>query len=298
MVVPVAAGFTTGTRYTLVTATGGVTGSFSGVSTASPLLAPSLSYDGNDAYVTLGQLSLTTALTGVGGTGNQRATAAGYDLAEAANAGAYAASLAAFDTLSAAGVRASLDRLSGESYTGFATTALQSGALFAGQVQHQAVLARLGASDGPEGQVALAAGNRVQLASLSGDGSDSVTDPVAALDRPWGVWLSGYGQTGQIAGDGNAHRLSETIAGASIGVDYKIDPSLRIGAALGAGGTNFSLDNGGGHGQVDRTQVALYADYTAGPAYLDGMLGVGYGDGRMRRDVSLPGLPALAFGQR
>jgi outer membrane autotransporter protein len=138
----------------------------------------------------------------------------------------------------------------------------------------------------------MAAGGRQELARLDG-GTD---DPVANVDKPWGVWTAGYGQVGQLSGDGNSHRLDETIAGGSVGADYKLTPALRVGAGLGYGGTSFSLDDGGGRAQVDHTQLALYADYTRGPAYLDGTVGVGYGDGTTRRNVSLPGLPGQASG--
>ncbi|HXP97092.1 MAG TPA: autotransporter outer membrane beta-barrel domain-containing protein, partial [Telmatospirillum sp.] len=201
------------------------------------------------------------------------------------------ASLAALDTLSASGVRSTLDRLSGEPYTGLATTALASGDLFTGLIRRQSLAA---SSDGPsQGQSASGTGNRVQLASLA---SDWGYDPVPRIDKPWGMWVSGYGQTGGISSDGNAHRLNETISGGVVGVDYKVNPQLRIGMAFGAGNTSFSLNNDGGRGSVDQTQAALYADYDWGAAYLAGQLGVAYGDGRVRRDVSLPGLPAVATG--
>jgi subtilase-type serine protease len=71
---------------------------------------------------------------------------------------------------------------------------------------------------------------------------------------------------------------------------------LRVGAALGYGGTTFSLDNGGGRAEVDHTQFAFYGNYALGAAYLDGMIGAAYGDGTTRRNVSLPGASAQASG--
>jgi uncharacterized protein with beta-barrel porin domain len=274
--------------YTIVNAAGGVTGTFGGVTTGSALLAPSLSYDANDAFVTLGQQSVASATA----TPNQRATAVAFDAGLAANPGGFATVIRGLDQLNAAGVASSLDRLSGESHAGLATTALQAGTAFLGQFAQQGVLARLGASGTASGQSAMAAGGRQELARLDG-GSD---DPVANVDKPWGVWTSGYAQTGQLAGDGNAHRLDETIAGGAVGADYELTPALRVGAGLGYGGTTFSLDNGGGRAQIDHTQFAFYAGYTAGRAYLDGTLGVAYGDGTTRRNVSLPGATAEAQG--
>jgi uncharacterized protein with beta-barrel porin domain len=225
-------------------------------------------------------------------TANQHAVAVAFDAGMAANPTGFHNAIRGLDQLNAAGVTSSLTRLSGESHASLSTTALQTGTSFTGQFSSQAALARLGASGTASGQTAMEAGGRQELARLDG-GAD---DPIANIDKPWGVWTAGYGQVGQVAGDGNVHRLDETIAGGSVGADYKLTPALKVGAGLGYGGTTFSLDDGGGRGQVDHTQFALYADYTMGPAYLDGTMGVAYGDGTTRRNVSLPGLPGQASG--
>lgn len=297
LIVPLGGGITNGARYTIVTASGGVNGAFSSVSSASPLLAFSLSYDVNDVYATAAQLGLSS----VGGTGNQRAVAGAFDAAMAANGSAYAASIAALDTLSAAGVHSALDRLSGEVYTGVATTALALGDRFGSEIRREGF-----ASSAAEGQFT---GNRVQFASLDAMASldtDASSKPSSSrsssskssssVDKPWGMWLSGYGQTGRVSGDGNAHDLNETISGGVGGLDYQVDPRLRIGLAVGAGHANFSLDNDGGRGSIDQTQAALYGGYDWGKVYLNGQLGIAAGRWRVQRDVSLPGLPGVAIG--
>jgi len=301
-VVPSGTFLAASTPYTILTASGGVTGTFrGGVTIGSALLAPTLSYDANDAIVTLAQLPVASpppppvappSPPALVETPNQHATAVAFDAGLAANPGGFAGAIRGLDQLNASGVTSSLTRLSGESHADLTTTALQTGTSFLHQFANQGALARLGAAGTASGQSAMAAGGRQELASLTG-GSDN---PVANIDRPWGVWTSGYGQTGRLAGDGNAHRLDETIAGGAVGADYKLTPALRVGAGLGYGGTTFSVDDGGGRAQIDHTQVALYANYTAGAAYLDGTVGFAYGDGTTRRNVSLPGLPAQASG--
>ena len=273
--------------YEIVTATDGVSGTFSGSTISTALLSDVLSYDANDAFVTLFQRSIADNISG---TRNQHAVAVALDRGSALNSLGFAAAIAGIDTLSDANVRSSLDRLSGESHASLTTTALQAGSLFANQFHQQGVLARLGANGTASGQSAMLAGGRQNLARLDG-GTD---DPVANADMPWGVWASGYGQTGQISGDANSHRLDETIAGGTVGADYKVLPNLRVGAGIGYGGTTFSLDDGGGRGQVDHTQFAVYGDYTMGAVYVDAMIGYAYGDGTTSRNVSLPGTRATA----
>jgi len=282
-----------GTRYTILTASSGVSGVFGQVTFGNALLAPDLTYDPNDVVVTFGQLPVSTATSTPlgGGTPNQSATAFALDKAVAANPAAFAATLTGLDQMSAAQVRASLDRLSGENFASLPTIALMAGEQFVSQFQQQAILARLGDSASAAGRDAAAAGGRQQLASLNGA---PVTNPWANLSLPWGIWAAGYGQMGHLDGDGNTHGLSESVTGAAVGADYKVNPALRVGLAVGYGSAAYSLDNGGGAGDVNYTQVGVYSDYTKGPVYLEGMLGVAVGNGSTSRDASLPGAPAQA----
>jgi outer membrane autotransporter protein len=280
-------------RYTILTASGGVSGAFSHATFTNALLAPNLTFDPNDVVVTFTQLpvSAATSVPFGGGTPNQRATAAALDNAVKANPAAFAATLAGLDQMTAPQVRASLDRLSGENHASLPTIALLAGEQFVNQFQQQSTLARLGDSATAAGRDAAAAGGRQQLASLSGAPS---RDPWANLSLPWGIWAAGYGQTGHLDGDGNTHGLSESVTGAAVGADYKVNPALRVGLAVGYGSAAYSLDNGGGSGDVNYTQAGVYSGYTKGPVYLDGMVGVAVGDGSSTRDASLPGSPAQA----
>ena len=275
--------------YAIVTATDGVSGTFSGSTLNTNLLSDVLTYDADDAFVTLFQRSIAANISG---TRNQHAVAVAIDQGSAINPAAFSGAVASIDTLSDANVRSALDRLSGESHASLTTTALQAGSLFANQFHQQGVLARLGDNGTASGQTAMAAGGRQNLARLDG----GTNDPVANADMPWGVWASGYGQTGQLSGDGNSHRLDETIAGGIVGADYKVLPNLRVGAAVGYGGTTFSLDNSGGRGQVDHTQFAVYGGYTMGAVCVDAMIGYSYGDGTTSRNVTLSGGAATAYG--
>jgi uncharacterized protein with beta-barrel porin domain len=279
-----------GTQYTILTASNGITGSFESVTLTSALLTPSLSYGADDVILSL---AAETSIASVAGTPNERAVGAALDAASAAEPSGFGATVLGLDQLSTSGVRATLDRLSGENNAGLTTTALMAGDQFLGLVQRQLSFAHLGAVASAGDQTAMAMGSRVQLASLSG-GPDG--DPMARVLKPWSVWASGYGQNGQIDGDGNTHNLSETIAGGAFGADYRISPRFLVGAGLGAGNTDFNLSDSAGQGNVNHTQLALYGDYAEGRAYLDGTLGGAYGQGSTRRDTAVPGTPSTAYG--
>ena len=62
------------TTYTIVTATGGVTGTYSGLTSNLAFVTPSLSYDANNVFLTL-----QTSFAGGGGTGNEIAVGGALD---------------------------------------------------------------------------------------------------------------------------------------------------------------------------------------------------------------------------
>lgn len=277
---PSGGNFASGTTLTFLTASGGITGNFADVTSTSPLLIPALSFDATDGFVSFSQRSVVSGIALVGGTANEAATAGGFDAANIANPAVLAPVLDHLDTLTAAGLKGALGQMSGEAYADTATMALGAGALFTDQIQREGAL--LAGGDLAGSEEALDGGNRVQLASLG-------TDPIPNADRPWGVWMSGYGQSLNMNGNGNANALDGTYGGGLAGLDYAVRPGLRVGMALGAATTNFSLDALGDQSTVQQTQFAVYADDDQGPAYLDGLAGAAYGDGNVTRKLGLAG---------
>jgi outer membrane autotransporter protein len=117
------------------------------------------------------------------------------------------------------------------------------------------------------------------------------------LAAPWAAWATGYGATGSVDGDGNSHRLDETIGGGAIGLDGRVAPGLMVGLGLGYASTSLGVNDGGGQGDVDAVQAGLYASWAGGDGfYADGAVGYAHGSNSLSRDVSLPGLPGTAKG--
>jgi uncharacterized protein with beta-barrel porin domain len=281
---------TAGTQYTILSASNGVNGTFGTVTASLALLSPTVAYNIDNVVVSFSQLPVASAAIHAG-TPNQLATARAFDQASAVNPALMNAALAGLDQLSAGGVRDALNRISGENHADLPTIALMAGRQFADQVGQQTVSARGIDSGTSGGQATMMASGRQQFATASGAAS---TDAMDNLVLPWGVWSSAYGQTGHLGGDGNASGLTESVGGIAVGTDYKVNPALRIGVALGHGQTAFTLNDGGGAGNVGYTQIGVYGDYGQGPAYVHGLVGFAHGDGTTTRDVSLPGLPGSA----
>jgi outer membrane autotransporter protein len=163
------------------------------------------------------------------------------------------------------------------------------------------LLGQAGQNHAPTGGVmALAAGSaaaRVALAGPAGT-SDAAEGPlgeaVAAASEgvaaPWSAWASGFGATGSVDGDGNSHRLDETIAGGAVGLDGRVAPGLLVGVGLGYASTALGVNDGGGQGDVDAVQAGLYASWAGGDGfYADGVLGYAHGSNSLSRNCQPAG---------
>jgi uncharacterized protein with beta-barrel porin domain len=97
----------------------------------------------------------------------------------------------------------------------------------------------------------------------------------AVASRPWNVWASGYGGRATIGGDPatiGSHDASVRDYGYAGGFDYRITPDTTLGFALGGGGTDWSIANALGTGRSDVFQGGLYGSTRWGAAYVSAAL--------------------------
>ena len=282
------------TSYRILSATGGVTGAFAGTSlaTASPFFSAALSYDANDAFVTL-----TRSFAGfdLGLTPNQRAVGIALDQAGASPNADIQNALDALEGLTAAQAPNALDQLGGEVYSSFATVQLRGAQLFANLVGQQ-----MAQTHGGAGGILLAqGGTRVQLASRDpfADYLAQTSPDAPQLPRPWSAWASGYGVSGGVAGDGNAHDLGYTLGGTAFGLDDRIAPDLVVGGAFGYMRSDATLSGLSGRATANIYQGAVYASYAPGRFYLDGLLGYAHGNETVTRGIAFTGLSRNATGE-
>ncbi|WP_296345300.1 autotransporter-associated beta strand repeat-containing protein [Reyranella sp.] len=260
------------TTYTIVTATGGLTGTYDGVTSNLAFLTPSLSYDANNVYLLLEQMA--SAFASGAQTANQYAVGMALDTASPTATGDFTTVLTALAGLSTAQGPAALDTISGQPYTGFGTVNILAARSFLNVVGQQTANARVGA-DGTQ---------RVALAEAC----------VIACDTPepprWGAWMSGYGGVGGVGGNNNAGALNYNFGGTAVGVDYRLDPRFLVGLAVGYSSGRQWVANFQGTGWTDNYSVALYASFNQGGFYADALAGYAYSDNRQQRILSIPGL--------
>ncbi|MRI55256.1 autotransporter domain-containing protein [Methylobacterium sp. DB1607] len=246
------------TRYTILSAGGGVNGRFAGVSANFAFLTPFLGYAPNEVYLTLARNDLD--FRAVARTRNETAAAG------AVQAGAVGSPLYdAVAALSAPQARAAFAALAGDAHASRVSTAFATAGLL-----REAVLDRLrwdaapgAAGDGPEDRLPAAyAADRPGPPALA-------SVPARVLDpRVFALWGQGFGSTGRAGSDGNAAALSRSTGGFVLGADLRLDDGLRLGLTGGYRSTSFATAGSAETGMVDGVFGGAYGAYRAGPVSL------------------------------
>jgi outer membrane autotransporter protein len=277
-ILPDSGSYTRNTTYTILTATGGRSGTFAGITGGNfAFLTPSLSYDLNDVFLTL--LLADNAFANGSRTGNQYAVGTVLDQASAGATGDFATVLNALSGLDTVQGPQALNTISGQPVANFGSFNTQTASAL------MAVLgSQLGALHGGAG-----GGTHVAMAGPIDDQACTFVCDVAQPSR-YGTWISGVAGLGSVAGNSNAGTFTYNFGGTAVGADYRLRPDLLVG--LGAGyvsGTQWT-DGFNGRGTTDAFSGSLYASYTPGPLYIDGLVGYAYAIDRLTRTISISGL--------
>jgi len=236
-----------GTRYTLLTAAGGVAGNYAAldatsVPAATPFLRYALAYDPTAVFLDVARSAL--AFHDAGQTRNQRATGAGLDSLPAGNPVATAVS-----GLDVAAARAALDQLSGEIHASARSMLIDDGRLLRDAVASR--LRRATTAPGPAG-VALASRDSARDVAIGRDsGAGNIT-----------AWMHGFGAWGHFGGDGNAARVTRSTGGMVIGADAALDDTWRLGLAAGYSHSALQVRARSASARIDNVHVAVYGGGT------------------------------------
>jgi outer membrane autotransporter protein len=256
-----AGGYRPSATYTILTADGGITGSFGDVTSDFAFLSPTLGYTASAVTLTLRRNDIDFAA--VAATRNQRAVAGAAGTLGSGNA-VYDALL----VLDAPGARAAFDQLSGELHASLAAQLSQDSRLV-----REAALGRMREAAGEPGVYAWAQGLG-GWGHIGGDGNAARIERSAGgalfgfeAVTPQAVRLSGFGgyQRGDVRG-GRAGSAKLDSYHLGLGVD------AQIGAAALRAGYAFSWHDIAAHRRVAFTGFAddLRADYGASTAQIFG----------------------------
>ncbi|GLI94262.1 autotransporter outer membrane beta-barrel domain-containing protein [Methylocystis echinoides] len=253
-------------QYTILTANNGVTGTFTGVTSNLAFLTPSLTYDANNAYLTMTRNGV--GFENVGVTPNQIATGGGVESLGGGNV-IYNAVL----NLSADQARDAFDQLSGEIHSSLKTAMIEDS-----RFVRNAVNDRLRAAFGGVG----ASGGAVSYV-------DGKPVPVAANTDGIAVWGQGFGSWGHMGGDGNAARLERSIGGFFVGADAPVFDTWRFGAVAGYSNSSFNAKDRHSSGSSDNYHVGLYGGTQWGDLAFRTGAAYTWHDISTNRSVSFPG---------
>ena len=259
--------YTIGTRYTVLNATGGISGTFGSLVISGNFGAtrPHIEYDANNVYLVLDQGLITPFL--VGGTPNQRAVAGAIDTA--LTGGSQAAPFLALFGLTAAQLPGALDQLSGEVHVSTAGVLADES-----RYMRDAVLGRLRQASygGNASMASLSVGGPVaafadgELDSALAYGKSPIVTKAPRMVAPsYDVtfWAQGFGARGRFETDGNAATVRRDLAGFISGVDARVGGNGRLGVAAGYTGSKNALD-GRGTADVETAHIAGYGGWSFG----------------------------------
>ena len=227
-----------GSRWTLLSADGGRSGSFDGVVQDMPFVDFALSYGAGSVYLDV--LRNDVNFCAVARTVNECAAAEGIESTGAGN-GFYDAVAALSDP---ATIRGAFDLASGEAYASVQTVVQNNSLLL-----QQAIGDRLRTVS--EGAAASAF---PMLAYGPGDG-----EPVPAAggaDRA--AWGTVFGVRSDINSDQNAAAIDQSTAGFLLGLDVPVGEAWRLGAFAGFDRTTFDIDDRGSSGDIRSVHAGLY----------------------------------------
>ncbi|GAB2575428.1 autotransporter-associated beta strand repeat-containing protein [Dyella jejuensis] len=239
------------THYTILTTGGGVSGGFGAVSSNFAFLTPTLSYDSNNAYLTL--MRNTTGFPVVGVTPNQIHTAAGVEALAFGNN--------VFDAIlpmAVAPARNAFTELSGDNLAS-TRTAIVDDSRF----------------------VRDAINSHLQGVQGSGDVSQS--------DNDGSIWTSAWGHGGDHDSDGNAARMSDTGSGLLVGADRNLD-AWRLGAVAGTGELSNNSTYGAADAHSTDTVFGLYTGYNVDAWQFQGGVAHSWYQTHSHRQIDLAGV--------
>jgi autotransporter-associated beta strand protein len=292
-----AAGSYINKQYTILNATGGVSGTFNTLAnTDLPAnFKSSLSYDSNNAYLNLA-LNFVPPPSGL----NANQQSAANAIVGFFNTNGTIPLV--FGGLTPAG----LTQISGGVATGTQQATFNAMGLFIGLLTDPFIAGRGNPVTSSSTAPQFADDESTNAYASNGKPrSKSERDAYAAVYRKapvmadpftqrWSVWAAGYG--GSQTTDGNAvpgtNDTRSSIGGVAVGADYRFSPYTIAGFALASGATNFSV-NGLGSGRSDLFQAGAFVRHNVGAAYLTGALAYGWQDITTDRTVTIAGTDLL-----
>ena len=268
--------------YSLVTASGGITGTFSSLTTQNlpAFLSANLGYSANE--VTMSLEAGMTRLPGLGG--NQRAVAGVLD--SAFNQGGGLNAVAGLYGLSASQIGPALTTLSGSNASVGQSSSILAGGQFAALLANRASTRQAAAPP----TTAQAPAQGAELAACSGEAQ--------ACEPPtnWSAWGNGFGGAQWLNAEANsaAPAAQQGILGGAFGGDYRVGPNTTLGIAVGLSDSSYSVGATGASGRATGAHFGVYGLQSWEGFYLNAAAAYSRFDGNATRVIAGIGVTETA----
>lgn len=272
--------YTPGTRYIILTAAGGVSGTFGTLTQSLPFLDIALAYDATDVYLNIARNAVT--FPAVGNTPNEQSVGGAVESLGAGNP--VYDSVVSSTSVDAA--RAAFNSLSGE------IGASAKGVLINdGQFVRNAVFERLATagSAAPSGIAVAPLGYAAPAKpQKAGDVPYPTKAAPPAMTAPASVlWAQGFGSWGSTDGNGNAASLDRDTGGFFIGADTLVG-DWRLGVLGGYSQTSFDVNARASSGTSDNIHAGIYAGTSWGAVNFRSGASYTWNDISTSRNVGIP----------
>jgi autotransporter-associated beta strand protein len=269
--------------YPILDAAAGVSGKFQSLSASAIGLTnaylPTLAYGPTEVDLVLAPNTISSQLPN-GGTANVRGIAAGLD--SVLLTGKAPAAFVNLFNIAPTALPAAIKSLSGEVAASTETSALHVGDQFLTMMLDPFVMGG-------------GRGTTVRLAQNATPGVAGDTAPVLPGDPLRTVWATLTGGTTTTSGTAGlgASKVTDQTYGIAAGADYHITPQARLGFALGAGGTETSVNSGLGSSTGAYGQFGVNGLYDLGPIYVAAAAAYTHGSFDTTRSLALGGADRL-----
>jgi len=278
-IVPLGAGFLANTQYTILSATGGVSGSFATLTiSGGPLVSGQLSYDANNVYFILQQVAGFATLPGL--TPNQAAVAGALDQAGGAS-GALGTAINTLAALNTTGIKAGLDDLAGQVHADGRRFTADQADMF------QSFLWNAGTQSRGEAV-------RMSASSYAAEPADPIGKALSRRRAAPSVWFGGYGNWDKVAASNIAFGTSTAVGGAALGADLWHMPGFTAGLAVGASTGQLRMAGRADRIEANAGHAGVYARGEAGGFNLASAISYSFAALESARTIAFLGETATA----
>ena len=277
--------YTPGSRWTIVSADGGVAGEFDDLTQNMPFVDLELAYDPNNVYLDVTRNDVS--FCDVALTFNQCSTGDGVE-STGPGTPIYDAVAAIPDEESA---RRALDALSGEIHASIKGAFLED-SRFVREAMLDRTRAALGGVAAPSLPV-MGYGESLtpeQQEALAREGKSArVFAPAPADTDRFAVWARGFGSWGEWDSDGNAADFERATGGIFVGADAAVAETWRVGLVTGYSRSSFHADDRASSGDSDNYHLGLFAGTSFGNLGLSLGAAHTWHDIETGRSIAFPG---------